>query len=372
MNRPDRMLGGTKANRFQRSPLVDRSKVRGSPITRGSPNIRRTASLDTIYLTGQWPKDSLSCTGKPTFDKATQTPNEWIDDETERKKKEGSHKRSSSVGSSGGQHIKDVSSASHSHIRQKLRSSKESKTSTGSQRQSPLHGNHAAIGPAAHASHSVSRAIPIPGTHIPKGLPRIRIPNSVEGLNQEIEKLVLKHRESIGQQDEDRVQEPTPDGHRAPVAQLITSMTQTPSGTDGATGSGPGSRCQSVSPLPFTLETSEPSSRSESATKDFDRDSVSPDLTMTGKRFESSPKPDLFIREPPDGCEKIKTVPEEARRASMTEPLQYSPIKPNGIELRASSSSAFCPLTKNYYQVLDDHTTTNHQRRCLQAGVESQ
>lgn len=38
----------------------------------GNQNIRRTASLDTIYLKGQWPRDSYYIHSNLLVDKATQ------------------------------------------------------------------------------------------------------------------------------------------------------------------------------------------------------------------------------------------------------------------------------------------------------------
>ena len=43
-----------------------------------TPSIRRTASLDAIYLKGQWPRDSL--TPKLLVDKSAQTTEEWQDE----------------------------------------------------------------------------------------------------------------------------------------------------------------------------------------------------------------------------------------------------------------------------------------------------
>lgn len=48
---------------------------RGSDGLSGSQNIRRTASLDTIYLKGQWPRDSYYIHTSLLVDKATQVKN---------------------------------------------------------------------------------------------------------------------------------------------------------------------------------------------------------------------------------------------------------------------------------------------------------
>lgn len=41
--------------------------------------MRRTASLDAIYLKGQWPRGTVGY-GSYLLDKATQTPEEWMID----------------------------------------------------------------------------------------------------------------------------------------------------------------------------------------------------------------------------------------------------------------------------------------------------
>ena len=58
---------------FHFDRLVERREA--VDITSDSPSIRRTASLDAIYLKGQWPKDSYEA--KPLVDKSSQTPEEW-------------------------------------------------------------------------------------------------------------------------------------------------------------------------------------------------------------------------------------------------------------------------------------------------------
>jgi hypothetical protein len=44
------------------------------------PTIRRTASLDAIYLKGQWPRGTVDNGSNLPLDKATQTPEEWMVD----------------------------------------------------------------------------------------------------------------------------------------------------------------------------------------------------------------------------------------------------------------------------------------------------
>lgn len=44
------------------------------------PSMRRTASLDAIYLKGQWPRGTADYESNLLLDKATQTPEEWMAD----------------------------------------------------------------------------------------------------------------------------------------------------------------------------------------------------------------------------------------------------------------------------------------------------
>lgn len=44
------------------------------------PAMRRTASLDAIYLKGQWPRGTADYGSNLLLDKATQTPEEWMAD----------------------------------------------------------------------------------------------------------------------------------------------------------------------------------------------------------------------------------------------------------------------------------------------------
>lgn len=393
------------------------------------PNIRRTASLDTIYLTGQWPRDLLhTYCGRPMVDKFTQTPGEWEDVVMDKKLPPS----------------KQVNTVANSDqldkIRQRLQRSKESTRHTlaGGQHHSPVHGDHTAIlstannnnnngavvpnsssspGVAVHQT-SVSRAIAIPSNNskssggsssnnnIPKAIiPRMR--NSVEGLNQEIEKLVLK---GISGNDEDierPIDEPTPDGHRAPIADLLRHTTrnvdtQTPSGASnfcpsevsGGGGGGGGedqksnSNCnssnnssvvssQSVSPASslileaFTLDTSRPNSSQNDADvhcqdsapqfgKDDSSQSASPEPSDV--QLGTSPAINKFLaREPPDGCERVKIV--EESRKSQAVPFDqpaYCRPKPSNAVFKPSLSSAFYPPLKGFDDSMESIIVVHH------------
>ncbi|GAB6032479.1 hypothetical protein CHUAL_011110 [Chamberlinius hualienensis] len=351
---------------------ADKSKTRCK-----SPVIRRTVSLDTIYLTGHWPRDyHHTYCGRPLVDESTQTPDEWAElcDKKLLPK---------AINQSNTDDQLDK-------IRQRLQRSKESsrQTSANGQHHSPIHGDHYAIStasnsaltqasfytfPTAHSSsQSVSKVISIPRANIQKTIaPRMR--NSVEGLNQEIEKLVLKGISGNEEDIERAVHEPTPDGHRAPVADILrqtrNANTQTPSaaGTDfGSSGGGtpsnsPASCCHSISPVNSGITDggsgSRPSSQNDGENlicKDsalFGKDdskSVSPEPSDV--QLGTSPCINKFLaREPPDGCERVKII-EEFRKPQQIvfDPLAYLRPKPTNSAFKPSSSSAFYPPFKGY------------------------
>ncbi|XP_076327031.1 glucocorticoid-induced transcript 1 protein-like isoform X2 [Tachypleus tridentatus] len=387
---PDIIRIGVGLSVDRRSPgspgYQEKSKTLNIKSVSAAPYIRRTASLDTIYLAGQWPRDCHyhSYYVRHMMDRATQT-DEW--DESDRKK--GPQRKSTG---NGGDQLE------MKYIRQRLQRTTKSIHGPGGYsshlRLSPFQGDHSAISistPAGNNNGSLcpsSRSTtalptstspyqllysvpthggptgtvgkphtgPIPIPHIPK-TPFPRILSSVEGLNQEIERLVLKgiSGNDVGDVELERDLDPPPDGHRAPIADLFRSTTaistrnvdtQTPSGRgESCPSSGATSRSQSVSPvIPFLgqMDSSQPVSR-ESST------SASPDPDYSFK-FGTSPCINRFLaREPPDGCEKVKIVEERRNTSSFVESQGYRPIKPSEkFVLLPSQSSAFYPLYKNY------------------------
>ncbi|XP_076328041.1 glucocorticoid-induced transcript 1 protein-like isoform X2 [Tachypleus tridentatus] len=347
-----------------------------------APCIRRTASLDTIYLAGQWPRDCHyhSYYVRHVMDRATQT-DEW--EETEKKK--GLLRKSPG---NGGDQLE------MKYFRHKLQRTNKSSHGQGShsllQRLSPFQGDHSAISlstaassnngsvclslpstatlplnnspyqhlytiPSYNVSHERSQTGPIPIPHIPK-TPIPRILSSVEGLNQEIERLVLKGisgNDAVDMEIE-RELDPPPDGHRAPIPDLFKSATvtttrdidtQTPSGKKGSSsGSGANSYTQALSPtVPFLgqMDSSQPASREGSK-------SASPDPDWSTK-LGTSPRINKFLaREPPDGCERVKIVDEPRNTSAVMEPQKSGPYKPSEkFVLLPSQSSAFCPPLQN-------------------------
>ncbi|XP_072434776.1 protein FAM117B-like isoform X2 [Chiloscyllium punctatum] len=329
---------GSPERKSPNSPIckVDRSR---QSLVSPSSNIRRTSSLDTLaapYLTGQWPRDVHSHSAPCVRDKATQTPSAWAEESSEKKK--GSHKRSASWGSN--DQLKEIAK-----LRQQLQRSKQSsRHHREKERQSPFHGNHAAI---------IQSQAPIPKTVlIPVAIPISkstvsRFRNSVEGLNQEIERIIIK--ESGDKEEQIMIPQDTPDGHRAPfpVQQRSSSTrsidTQTPSGMDRSSTSS--SRSQSVSPTFLTIA-NEGSGESPCYTEDLLTDSREKESGTSSPlpKYASSPKPNNsydFKREPPEGCERVKAFEETSPKQLHEVPQFFCPDK-NKVNFIPKSGSAFC------------------------------
>ncbi|XP_033231069.1 protein FAM117B-like isoform X1 [Belonocnema kinseyi] len=151
--------------------------------------------------------------------------------------------------------------------------------------------------------------------------------SSIEGLNQEIEGLVLKSTNSYSDSDhmiEDKYaryrEQITPEGHRAPLADLLRATrsvnTQTPA-TD----------------MPSS---SYSSGGSRGSTPEQEKES----------RLGTSPHINRFLaREPPDGCEKVHLkFTEDSRRPMDFSKLDYYPKPCVAFQLKPSLGSAFLPL----------------------------
>nr|XP_035926604.1 protein FAM117B isoform X3 [Halichoerus grypus] len=276
------------------------------PSSSPSSIIRRTSSLDTLaapYLAGHWPRDSHGQAAPCMRDKATQTESAWAEEYSEKKK--GSHKRSASWGST--DQLKEIAK-----LRQQLQRSKHSsRHHRDKERQSPFHGNHAAIN---QCQAPVPKSALIPVIPITKSTGS-RFRNSVEGLNQEIE-IIIKE---TGEKEEQLIPQDIPDGHRAPppLVQRSSSTrsidTQTPGGADR--GSNSSSRSQSVSPTSFLTISNEGSEESPCSADDLlvdPRDKENGNNSPLPK-YATSPKPNnsyMFKREPPEGCERVKVFEE--------------------------------------------------------------
>lgn len=307
------------------------------PSSSPSSIIRRTSSLDTLaapYLAGHWPRDSHGQAAPCMRDKATQTEAAWAEEYYEKKK--GSHKRSASWGST--DQLKEIAK-----LRQQLQRSKHSsRHHRDKERQSPFHGNHAAI---KEGQATVPKCTLIPVLPITKSTGS-RFRNSVEGLNQEIE-IIIKE---TGEKEEQLIPQDIPDGHRAPppLVQRSSSTrsvdTQTPGGAER--GSNNSSRSQSVSPTSFLTISNEGSEESPCSVDDLlgdPRDKENGNNSPLPK-YATSPKPNnsyMFKREPPEGCERVKVFEECSPKQLHEIPAFYCPDK-NKVNFIPKSGSAFC------------------------------
>uniref|UniRef100_UPI00398F3AF1 protein FAM117B isoform X1 n=1 Tax=Pristiophorus japonicus TaxID=55135 RepID=UPI00398F3AF1 len=329
---------GSPERKSPNSPICKVEISRPSLVS-PSNNIRRTSSLDTLaapYLTGQWPRDVHSHSAPCMRDKATQTPSAWAEESSEKKK--GSHKRSASWGSN--DQLKEIAK-----LRQQLQRSKQSsRHHRDKERQSPFHGNHAAIN---QSQAPIPKTILIP-VAIPISKSTVsRFRNSVEGLNQEIERIII--RESGDKEVQMMIPQDTPDGHRAPFPLQLRSSstrsidTQTPSGMDRSSTSS--SRSQSVSPTFLTIA-NEGSGESPCYTEDLLTDGKEKESGTSSPlpKYASSPKPNNsydFQREPPEGCERVKAFEETSPKQLHEIPQFFCPDK-NKVNFIPKSGSAFC------------------------------
>lgn len=328
---------GSPERRSPSAPACKAGDKTRPPSSSPSSIIRRTSSLDTLaapYLAGHWPRDSHGQAAPCMRDKATQTESAWAEEYSEKKK--GSHKRSASWGST--DQLKEIAK-----LRQQLQRSKHSsRHHRDKERQSPFHGNHAAIN---QCQAPVPKSALIPVIPIAKSTGS-RFRNSVEGLNQEIE-IIIKE---TGEKEEQLVPQDIPDGHRAPppLAQRSSSTrsidTQTPGGADR--GSNNSSRCQSVSPTSFLTISNEGSEESPCSADDLlvdPRDKENGNNSPLPK-YATSPKPNnsyMFKREPPEGCERVKVFEECSPKQLHEIPAFYCPDK-NKVNFIPKSGSAFC------------------------------
>nr|CAH7750161.1 unnamed protein product [Callosobruchus chinensis] len=255
--------------------------------------IRRTASLDTIYLKGQWPRDVFYWnTGMLQIDKATQTDDaDWMDS-----------RKIHSISE-----LEDTVDKLDS--RQTLKGSKEP-------------GNRCSPGENTLSCSSqtypwyvlspVSKSLPV----TLKPLPRSSIRSSVEGLNQEIERIVLRDEPGSG-----HVRPPSggpsggrcSEGRRAPLEAMFH---------------GEGWRSvDTQTPLADEQAVSQSSEGSETSSPDQETN-----------RLGSSPQINRFLaREPPDGCEKVQSKSLDEKGMAGEQIV----VPPTAFKLRPSLGSAF-------------------------------
>ncbi|XP_008552525.1 protein FAM117B [Microplitis demolitor] len=330
----------TSASSGQRSPGSLSYKAKSKTLSgrcseglSGNQNIRRTASLDTIYLKGQWPRDySYIHASLLLVDKSTQTE-EWSQQNEPRKL----HNRHPAEPTN-----PDDKIPMEKYIRHRLqRTNKESSSSR--ERTAAfglimpggpppaLPGDHTVMLGSIGSQTSIQNQFNLSTKASPMNIPmkpmRPPMRSSIEGLNQEIEGLVLKSTSNTNEEHsvEDKYaryrEQITPEGHRAPLADLLRATrsvnTQTPA-TD----------------LPSS---SYSSGGSRGSTPEQEREG----------RLGTSPHINRFLaREPPDGCEKVNTkFLEDARRPMIDiSKLDYCPKPCVNFQLKPSLGSAFLPL----------------------------
>jgi hypothetical protein len=245
--------------------------------------IRRTASLDAIYLKGLFPKESVFW----HRDRATQTD------------------RSNSLDSLQTLAASETLEERVSKLTLNPRRRSCSREDKGDQ--APLIRNPPS--PIAKSSASV---------------PPKSSRNSEEGLNQEVELYASAEPQC------DRLTEPIPGGRKAPVAELISREgPYTRSHQSANQNSSDSPLRDSISPVPSHLDTP------HSETEDSQGSSPDQDRMLSG----SSPQINRFSsRAPPDGCERVlsKSVPilRPIPREVVSHPTTLYTLKP-------SSHSAF-------------------------------
>ncbi|XP_015439939.1 PREDICTED: glucocorticoid-induced transcript 1 protein-like isoform X2 [Dufourea novaeangliae] len=296
----------------------------------GNQNIRRTASLDTIYLKGQWPRDPYYIHQSLLLvDKSTQTE-EWSN---EPRKLHTRHPTEQTT----------TDEKLEKYFRHRLQ--RTSKEGTSSRERTAAFGlimpggpppafpaDHTVLLPSIASQTSIHNQFSLSTKASPMNIPmkpmRPPMRSSIEGLNQEIEGLVLKSATNPSDPDhpvEDKYaryrEQITPEGHRAPLADLLRATrsvnTQTPA-TD----------------LPSS---SYSSGGSRGSTPEQDREG----------RLGTSPHINRFLaREPPDGCEKVnlKFVEDVRRPMIDLSKLDYCPKPCVAFQLKPSLGSAFLPL----------------------------
>uniref|UniRef100_A0A6B2ED06 Uncharacterized protein n=1 Tax=Phlebotomus kandelakii TaxID=1109342 RepID=A0A6B2ED06_9DIPT len=287
-----------------RSPGSLNYKASGKSMTRSLEScIRRTASLDALTS----PRPVWSTQTHPScmllhVDKATQTEESYCLEMSGRSSADPLRSDTPTEGVK----IEKV-------IRQRLqpRSQRSTEHSVSSQTQSSLQGAPTRASPvtipprAGHSGH----------------LRPMR--SSVEGLNQEIEKLVLvpgQQHTCRPESNRNLFSRGTPDGHRAPIAELLHGDTRS---------------VNTQTPLGDVFLSSDDSQ----STSPDDSSHAAGYKVSTGTITSASPRINKFLaREPPDGCEKVNLRPTE----SCEQTTIFKPCCVGG--LRPSLGSAFQPL----------------------------
>lgn len=291
---------------------------KGKVLNEGS--MRRTASLDALYLRPV-PAWSLVTSTLLQLDKATQTEESFLE-----RTRGSTWTPTAAVGSGPSADSSPVITRTaevttpttdlkmEKVIRQRLQRTHRGEHSVSSQTLSP---NHAKASPVS---------IP-PRTCPPVHMRPMR--NSVEGLNQEIEKLVLYPGQPHTCRSElEMYSRGTPEGHRAPLADIFHAAGGSCGGPPGMMSMSDTRSVNTQTPLGDTLSSDDGSQ------------STSPDEGGAAVT-SASPRINKFLaREPPDGCEKVNLKLTEADTSTNT--THFKPCV--AFQLRPSLGSAFQPL----------------------------
>ncbi|XP_055530688.1 protein FAM117B-like [Wyeomyia smithii] len=285
---------------------------KGKLLTLNEGSMRRTASLDALYLRPA-PAWSQVTSTLLQLDKATQTDESFLE-----RTRGSTWMPSTGTGTGPSTDASPIITRTEvttptdlkmeKVIRQRLQRTHRGEHSVSSQTLSP---NHAKASPVS---------IP-PRTCPPVHMRPMR--SSVEGLNQEIEKLVLyTGQPHTCRSDLEMFSRGTPEGHRAPLAELFHAA---------AGGSA------ALSSDTRTVNTQTP--LGDTLSSDDGSQSTSPDEAAAAT--SASPRINRFLaREPPDGCEKVSLKLTEADTSTNT--THFKPCV--AFQLRPSLGSAFQPL----------------------------
>lgn len=321
---------------------------KGKVLNEGS--MRRTASLDALYLRPV-PAWSLVTSTLLQLDKATQTEESFLE------RTRGSTWTPTAAGSGPSADSSPVITRTaevttpttdlkmEKVIRQRLQRTHRGEHSVSSQTLSP---NHAKASPVS---------IP-PRTCPPVHMRPMR--NSVEGLNQEIEKLVLYPGQPHTCRSElEMYSRGTPEGHRAPLADIFHAAGGSCGGPPGMMAMSDTRSVNTQTPLGDTLSSDDGSQ------------STSPDEGGAAVT-SASPRINKFLaREPPDGCEKVNLKLTEADTSTNT--THFKPCV--AFQLRPSLGSAFQPLqpipTLKTTPEDDGGSTSEAEAACAAGGDEA-
>lgn len=283
---------------------------KGKILSLNEGSMRRTASLDALYLRPA-PAWSVVTSTMLQLDKATQTEESFLV-----RTRGSTWVASTSAGPSADaspiitrtEVTTPTDLKMEKVIRQRLQRTHRGEHSVSSQTLSP---NHAKASPVS---------IP-PRTCPPVHMRPMR--NSVEGLNQEIEKLVLyPGQPHTCRSDLEMYSRGTPEGHRAPLADIFHAA------AGGTTSLASDTR---------SVDTQTP--MGDTLSSDDGSQSTSPDEGAAAT--SASPRINKFLaREPPDGCEKVNLKLTEADTSTNT--THFKPCV--AFQLRPSLGSAFQPL----------------------------